>query len=69
MNCPNCNTWNPEDKIVCWRCQQELPRPKPPKKKRTQLGIPAWTWVLIVTVLAATFLAQCYFLPRSIPGL
>jgi len=67
MNCPNCNTWNPEDKTVCWRCQADLPRPKP-TKKRAQGGFPPWIWVLVVGVLAATFLAQCYFLPRVVPG-
>ena len=50
MNCPNCNTWNPEDKTVCWRCQADLPKPKPPKKKR-QGGFPTWTWALIVALV------------------
>ena len=45
-NCPNCGTWNPEDKTLCWRCQTELPRPEPPKKKRQNLlGFPIWMWV------------------------
>ncbi len=40
-NCTNCGTWNPEDKTICWRCQTELPRPEPPKKKRQNfLGFP-----------------------------
>ena len=64
MNCPNCNTWNPEDKTICWRCQAELPKPKPPKKKR-QGGFPTWTWALIVALFALTILAQCYFMPLS----
>ncbi len=37
MNCPNCNTWNPEDKEVCWRCQHELPKVQEKKKKRQVL--------------------------------
>ena len=42
MECPNCHTWNPDDKRVCWRCQTELPKPVE-KKKRTPtviLGLP-----------------------------
>lgn len=67
MNCPNCNTWNPDDKTVCWRCQTELPRPKP-KKKKSQTGFTTWMWVLIVALFAITVLAQCYFLPIGAPG-
>ncbi len=33
MDCPKCGTWNPDDKDVCWRCQTELPKPLPEKKK------------------------------------
>lgn len=65
MNCPNCNTWNPEDKTVCWRCQAELPKPKPPKKKKAQGGFPTWTWALLVILFAVTMLAQCYFMPLA----
>lgn len=46
-NCTHCGTWNPEDKIVCWRCQTELPKPVA-KKKRGQLrvlGVPLWLWL------------------------
>ena len=32
-DCPNCGTWNPDDKLVCWRCQTELPKPQPKKKE------------------------------------
>ena len=34
MDCPNCGTWNPEDKDVCWRCQTTMPRPVEKKKAR-----------------------------------
>ncbi len=27
MDCPNCKTYNPEDRTVCWRCDKPLPRP------------------------------------------
>jgi hypothetical protein len=64
-DCPNCGTWNPDDKIVCWRCQTELPRPV--DKKRSEparfLGLPAWSWSIIIVMLLAIVLAQCLFLP------
>lgn len=68
MNCPNCNTWNPDDKQVCWRCQAELPKPPAPKKKRPGGAFPLWTWVVLAAVFALTLLAQCYFFPLQIPG-
>ncbi len=62
MDCPNCHTWNPDDKLVCWRCQTELPRPVEKKKKtppRLFLGLPAWSWALVVLMMAAFLLFQC----------
>ena len=67
MNCPNCNTWNPEDKELCWRCQTPLPKPKPPKKKKDG-GFSSWVWILIVALFAVTALAQCFFMPMRVPG-
>lgn len=59
-NCPNCGTWNPDDKTLCWRCQTELPIPKPPKKKRQNfLGFPLWMWVLLVLFFVVTTFSQC----------
>jgi len=62
MDCPNCGTWNPDDKDVCWRCQKELPKPVPDKKKTRQTfgGFPMWVWVAIVLFFAATSLGQCF---------
>lgn len=64
MDCPNCKTWNPDDKDVCWRCQTPLPKPKPQKKKR-QEGFPRWLWIAIVVFFAATLLVQCMFMPLT----
>lgn len=33
MDCPNCGVYNPEDRQVCWRCDQELPKPVERKKR------------------------------------
>jgi uncharacterized paraquat-inducible protein A len=54
MQCLKCNTWNPDDKVVCWRCQAELPRPVEEKKKREArafLGLPPWAWVVLVALM------------------
>ncbi len=49
-DCPNCGTWNPEDKTVCWRCQTEMPKPQQ-KKERKQLrilGLPWWMFLAVI---------------------
>ena len=68
MDCPNCGTWNPDDKDVCWRCQTELPTPVVKKKRdmRRIAGLPMWFWLAIAIFFAITFLGQC-FMP-GIPG-
>ena len=55
MDCPNCSTWNPDDKLVCWRCQTVLPKPVEVKKKRQPaafLGLPSWIWLMVVAMMA-----------------
>ncbi len=54
MDCPNCHTWNPDDKTVCWRCQTVLPKPveKKPKRAPTMfLGLPMWTWLVLAAMI------------------
>jgi predicted nucleic acid-binding Zn ribbon protein len=61
-NCPNCGTWNPDDKQVCWRCQTDLPRPQE-KKKRTQrrfAGLPLYLWIAMVFFIVMLISAQCF---------
>ncbi len=66
-NCPNCGTWNPDDKTVCWRCQHELPRPveKKPKRQSTLWGFPIWMWIALAFFFAATTLVQCFVAPPA----
>jgi predicted nucleic acid-binding Zn ribbon protein len=61
-DCPNCGTWNPDDKVVCWRCQAELPKPVVKKKRRPTivLGLPVWAWIVLVVLLVAWIATQCY---------
>lgn len=65
MNCPNCGTWNPDDKNYCWRCQTEMPRPVEKKRKQpvVVLGLPLWSWAVLVG------LAIFWFLTSLLPGL
>lgn len=58
MDCPKCGTWNPDDKRVCWRCQAEMPKPAEKKKKQTALflGLPLWSWVLIIVMFVLLFI-------------
>lgn len=69
MNCPKCNTWNPDDKTYCWRCQAELPKPVQKKKKeqRAFLGLPMWMWLAILLFFVMLMLGQCVLLGG--PGL
>ncbi len=61
MNCPKCATWNPDDKLVCWRCQAEMPKPveKKVKKPSIFLGLPTWAWVMLVVLMVVWIAAQC----------
>lgn len=64
--CPNCGTWNPEDKRVCWRCQTEMPRPKPEKKPLLILGMRPWVWI-VLAVLLIVWVAMTCGGPRVMP--
>jgi predicted nucleic acid-binding Zn ribbon protein len=67
MDCPNCHTWNPDDKIVCWRCQTVLPKPVEKKKKQpiVFLGLPLWAWVALALMIVFYFLTSS-FLPQLV---
>lgn len=62
MDCPNCGTWNPDDKMHCWRCGADLPEPVEPKRRRKSSG-QVWLWVAAVLFLIGALLVQCG-LPR-----
>lgn len=63
MDCPECGTWNPADKDVCWRCQTELPKPAEPKPKRQTFGgLPIWVWVALILLFVVMNFGGCFFL-------
>ncbi len=60
MDCPKCGTWNPDDKLVCWRCQTEMPKPVEKKKPRKAvLGLPVWAWALFALLIVLWLAGQC----------
>lgn len=69
-DCPNCGTWNPEDKNVCWRCQTELPKPKQTVKREPMrfLGLPLWTWAVVALFFILMFAGQCFIAPNLVGG-
>jgi hypothetical protein len=60
MECPKCGTWNPDDKVRCWRCSAELPPPPKPRKSR-KISSQTWLWVIAILFSLLTLLAQCGF--------
>jgi hypothetical protein len=61
MECQKCGTWNPDDKVRCWRCSAELPRPTQPRKSR-KISSQTWLWIVAILFSLLTFLVQCGFL-------
>ena len=80
MECTKCGTWNPDDKVRCWRCNAELPRPPEPRKSK-KINSQTWLWVVVVIFVVVTTLFRCnafdlgggegtgFLRPYSAPGL
>ncbi len=62
MDCPNCGVYNPEARQVCWRCDQELPKPKEEKKRGDPAAFQRRMW-LIVGVALLGWLLITWLLP------
>ncbi len=59
MNCPNCGTYNPEDREICWRCDKELPKPIPPKKKDPRKGAQTYIWIALLLLVVMMAVQMC----------
>jgi hypothetical protein len=59
MDCPNCGTYNPEGRDRCWRCDKELPPPKPERKKNPQKSAQTWLYVAVAIFAVVTVLQMC----------
>ena len=58
MECVKCGTWNPDDKVRCWRCNAELPKP-PETRKSKKLSSQTWMWILVAIFILVTTLFRC----------
>ncbi|MGQ9682198.1 MAG: hypothetical protein ACUVX9_06660 [Anaerolineae bacterium] len=61
MDCPNCKTYNPEDRTVCWRCDQPLP--KPVVKKKRQMSSQQWLYIIVGVMVLLMMLNMCGIRP------
>jgi len=61
MDCPECGTWNPDDKIRCWRCNTLLPTPEE-KKKTRNISKQTWFWVGAILIFVLMTICQCSIL-------
>jgi hypothetical protein len=57
MDCPECKTWNPDDKLRCWRCNATLPMPEPPRKRHVNRQM--WIWIGFIVILVLSTLIRC----------
>jgi hypothetical protein len=58
MECEKCGTWNPDDKVRCWRCGAELPRPPEPRKSR-RISSQTWMWIMVAAFIILTTFFRC----------
>jgi predicted nucleic acid-binding Zn ribbon protein len=63
MDCPNCGVYNPEGRQVCWRCDQELPKPKESNKRKADPSLVARRMWIIVAISIALWLVLSWLLP------
>lgn len=68
MDCPICGVYNPEERTVCWRCDRELPKPKPPRKKgmdASQATRRMWLGLIIILLI---WMVLFFVLPMIVGG-
>jgi len=59
MDCPNCGAYNPEGRTRCWRCDRELPKQPPPKRRDPQKSARTWLYVAVLLFTFATVFRMC----------
>lgn len=67
MDCPNCGVYNPDERQVCWRCDQDLPKPEKPKKPVDPAKRMRQVWIIMAIVLVLWFLVT-WLLPLIMGG-
>mgnify|MGYP000914168720 CR=1 FL=1 len=58
MDCPNCQTYNPDERTVCWRCDKPLPKPEVKERKRPGSS-QHWLYLLIGIMLLMMLVNMC----------
>jgi predicted nucleic acid-binding Zn ribbon protein len=59
MDCPNCGTFNPEGRNTCWRCDKELPKQAPTRRRDPQKNARLWLYVAVVVLVVGTAARMC----------
>jgi predicted nucleic acid-binding Zn ribbon protein len=67
MDCPNCGVYNPDERNVCWRCDQDLPKPEKPKKPVDPAKRMRQMWMIVGVVLVLWILLT-WLLPLLLGG-
>lgn len=68
MDCPNCGVYNPEDRQVCWRCDQPLPKPEEPKKRRKDPAQAMRRMWIIVGIALILWILLAWLVPMLLGG-
>jgi hypothetical protein len=63
MDCPNCGVYNPEGRTICWRCDQELPKPVELKKSKLDPAQTARRTWLVVGLALVLWIVITWLLP------
>ena len=59
MDCPNCGTYNPEDRDTCWRCDKELPKPVEKNRRDSRKSAQTWLYIAIAAFVIFTLIQTC----------
>ena len=69
MDCPNCGVYNPDERTICWRCDQELPKPKEPgKKKNDPAMFQRRMWIIVAVGVLLWLLLTWVVMPMLFGG-
>jgi hypothetical protein len=69
MDCPNCGVYNPEEREICWRCDQPLPKPEEPKKRKSDPQSAMRRMWIIIGIVLVIWILLTWLLPMFTGGL
>jgi hypothetical protein len=68
MDCPNCGVYNPEERTVCWRCDEPLPKPEPSKRRRSDPEQARRRMLILFAVAMLLWVILSWLLPALLSG-